>query len=626
MKKIYQYLPSGILYDTHRSFTEAVKFLECPQTTLWDQLDTGKEYKGFKWYTIPLRTPEQIKESQESLKRILEKSKKSFQEELDRVASENKPQLPKILLFDIETAPMRVGLFNLWNQNVSLPQIISDWFMLSWSAKWLGETNIMSDRLTPEEAKGENDERLVKSLWKLLDECDILVGHNCVEINTPILKQDLTWVKAGDLKLGDKLIGFEEKLKPGGPLRSKGKWTGVHGKERKVLPTEVTGITIEKQHCYKVIFDNGDYVICTDDHYWLAMAEKDRNQRWYKTEKLRVGQRVNKFLTPWEIDKSYEAGWLSGFIAGEGTLKGCSNGKYTSTLSSVDFCQRPTVVLDQAINYCDLLEIPISELKGKKGGLGKGDALYTYTLGGKWKALEVLGKLQIKRLINKINWTTFGGLNGVDSLNSPRRTSTIVSIEDVGIKEVAVFSTTEKTYIANGYPMHNCNRFDVPKANARFIKHNLPPTSPYKQVDTYSIAKNNFGFSSNKLQYLAKYFGIEGKFDTDYKLWAKCIDGDEESLEYMSIYNCHDVEILEQVFLKLRGYAKGLPNMDTYIDEAMPCCPTCGSTKLAIQGDKYFYTQSIQYQLYKCGECGAYSRAKKGNKFMYKKQVSAIPR
>jgi hypothetical protein len=86
---------------------------------------------------------------------------------------------PKILLFDIETAPIIGYVWELWDQNVALNQIKSDWHLLSWSAKWLGDapTKVMYDDQR-HERNIENDKRLLKGIWRLLDEADIVVTQN----------------------------------------------------------------------------------------------------------------------------------------------------------------------------------------------------------------------------------------------------------------------------------------------------------------------------------------------------------------------------------------------------------------------------------------------------------------
>lgn len=50
------------------------------------------------------------------------------------------------------------------------------------------------------------EKEMLSEFIKVLAEADELVGHNCVEKNTPVLKADFTWVKAGDLKEGDELL------------------------------------------------------------------------------------------------------------------------------------------------------------------------------------------------------------------------------------------------------------------------------------------------------------------------------------------------------------------------------------------------------------------------------------
>lgn len=91
----------------------------------------------------------------------------------------------KILVLDIETAPLQVYVWRVWKENVGVDQIESEWFMLTWSAKWLFEDTILSDKLTSREAKKEDDRRIVKSVWKLLDEADIVIMHNGDSFDRP---------------------------------------------------------------------------------------------------------------------------------------------------------------------------------------------------------------------------------------------------------------------------------------------------------------------------------------------------------------------------------------------------------------------------------------------------------
>ena len=91
----------------------------------------------------------------------------------------------KILILDIETAPLQAYVWSRWKQNVYLEQTISEWFMISWSAKWLNDDKIYSDVLTSKEILLEDDKRIVSKLWQLLDECDIVIAHNGKRFDIP---------------------------------------------------------------------------------------------------------------------------------------------------------------------------------------------------------------------------------------------------------------------------------------------------------------------------------------------------------------------------------------------------------------------------------------------------------
>jgi len=84
---------------------------------------------------------------------------------------------PKILILDIETAPILGHVWGLWDQNIGLNQIKSDWHVLSWSAKWFGDKKIMyQDQRTSKSI--EDDKKLLEGIWKLLNEADIIVTQN----------------------------------------------------------------------------------------------------------------------------------------------------------------------------------------------------------------------------------------------------------------------------------------------------------------------------------------------------------------------------------------------------------------------------------------------------------------
>jgi DNA polymerase elongation subunit (family B)/predicted nucleic-acid-binding Zn-ribbon protein len=94
---------------------------------------------------------------------------------------------PKILLLDIETSTMKGRFWRLGKQYVGMEQVMSDWFILGWCAKWLFSSEMQSDFVTPKEAIKEDDSRIMKSVWKLIDEADIIIGHNLKKFDLPKL-------------------------------------------------------------------------------------------------------------------------------------------------------------------------------------------------------------------------------------------------------------------------------------------------------------------------------------------------------------------------------------------------------------------------------------------------------
>ncbi|SRR6056297_161023 len=106
-----------------------------------------------------------------------------FREGQIRVTDKNnivQGRLPKVLIFDIETAPLAAFIFQLKQRYVPKDSLFkgANYFMLSWSAKWLFGDEVMSDVVTPKEALQEDDKRIAGSLWNLINEADIVVSHN----------------------------------------------------------------------------------------------------------------------------------------------------------------------------------------------------------------------------------------------------------------------------------------------------------------------------------------------------------------------------------------------------------------------------------------------------------------
>ncbi len=80
---------------------------------------------------------------------------------------------PRILFYDIETMAALVYTWSNYKTNVIATE--QDWYMLSVAWKWGGTNKVHFAR----KSKKKGDDRsLVKTVWTLLDEADIVVAHN----------------------------------------------------------------------------------------------------------------------------------------------------------------------------------------------------------------------------------------------------------------------------------------------------------------------------------------------------------------------------------------------------------------------------------------------------------------
>ena len=160
---------------------------------------------------------------------------------------------------------------------------------------------------------------------------------------------------------------------------------------------------------------------------------------------------------------------------------------------------------------------------------------------------------------------------------------------------------------------HNAQKFDMKKINAYAVLNGLKPPSPYRVIDTMLIAKKHFAFERNTLEYLSKALCTAQKLDhkkfSGFELWSECIAGNDEAWAEMKHYNIQDVRATEELYLILRPWAKGHPNVAVSTNALTEKCTSCGSNNLQPNG--YSITNVSKFQQYKCDDCGSYSRGRK---------------
>jgi len=91
----------------------------------------------------------------------------------------------KILILDIETSPHTGFHWGLFQQNISIGQLIESSTVLCWAAKWLGEKKVHFSSVyetTPI--------KMIKEIHKLINEADAIITYNGKRFDMPTLNKE----------------------------------------------------------------------------------------------------------------------------------------------------------------------------------------------------------------------------------------------------------------------------------------------------------------------------------------------------------------------------------------------------------------------------------------------------
>ncbi len=121
----------------------------------------------------------------------------------------------------------------------------------------------------------------------------------CFVPETPILMADWTWRPAGELQVGDRVIG---------------RTMPEHGAHGRLVATTVTALA--RRHAPLVLVDRA--VRCTPDHpFWIA-GGRHHGSGWRAVERC-VGATVGFLTAPTPLDdREWSRGWLAGMADGDG--------------------------------------------------------------------------------------------------------------------------------------------------------------------------------------------------------------------------------------------------------------------------------------------------------------------
>ena len=149
---------------------------------------------------------------------------------------------------------------------------------------------------------------------------------------------------------------------------------------------------------------------------------------------------------------------------------------------------------------------------------------------------------------------------------------------------------------------HNGDNFDIKWLRTRCLFHDLDMYPVYTSVDTLKLARRYFLLNSNRMDYITKFLGFEGKIKTDYQLWSdillqKC----PKAMRKMVSYCKNDVLLLEKMFGRMNKYVPA----KTTIAKRISHCPECGSDNVNVSKHRTT-VQGYKKVQFQCNMCYKY--------------------
>jgi len=286
----------------------------------------------------------------------------------------------------------------------------------------------------------------------LYEECDylnvILKARQrgfCLAPDTPVLTSDLRWVPIGKVEVGQELVAVDE-YPPGG-----------RGIARRMRRAVVQGVRRVRREAWRITFDDGREVVCTDRHPWLSKKGQSsvdwRSLASGTRKKLAVGSQVRWITKPWD-EGDFEDGWAGGLIDGAGSLT--KNSSTTLKVSRIE-----GEVLERYRQYLRDRGIAFQEYVDRRdhrdtSSLGT-QAVVGIEVGRADELLRLLGQTRPQRFV-ELPWWEGQGLPG-------KKTgigwATIEKVEYLGLRWLVDLQTSAGTYIANGFVSHNTTFIDI---------------------------------------------------------------------------------------------------------------------------------------------------------------------
>ena len=146
----------------------------------------------------------------------------------------------------------------------------------------------------------------------------------CLDKNTKVLSSDLRWILLKDIIVGQEIIAVDEYAKNG------------RGNGRKMRRSVVEAKRTVHEEAFELRLDNGGILIATKNHKFLSKKWNTSSETYWRTvENTSVGNEIRHITQPWD-SPSYEDGWISGMIDGEGSMAKKTRSGASITISQIE--------------------------------------------------------------------------------------------------------------------------------------------------------------------------------------------------------------------------------------------------------------------------------------------------
>lgn len=262
-----------------------------------------------------------------------------------------------------------------------------------------------------------------------------LTGDYCVAPETRVLRADLRWVRADELRVGDEIVAFDEDRPGKGQFRKHRQATVLRAGRRELarisVKTDRTAITVSTDHAFLCIRPT------------KGTGTKWKMHQWVRAEDLVAGDKILFLVDPWEDGTSHAHGYLKGIADGEGWVD--------RRRGSVGISQTPGPTFDEIGARLEALGFRATARRANGAG-----AVWQWDMNRMPEALRFLGEVRPERLLQRARLVYEGkaiaGGHGKRSIYA-----TVLSAEAEGAGPVVTLETTTHTLITEGLYSHNTN-------------------------------------------------------------------------------------------------------------------------------------------------------------------------